>query len=338
MEVTAINAPFQDREEAFGRIGIDIVPNVLFRAVVHGFGRFLPGSDVRIDVELIGDEPAVAVDMPGYNRSQIGGGYARNIEAANFAATLDQGYDRAFRRDRAEGPIGRLAAHVGFVGLDGFASTAHRLRERPGRLFYRLADAVPKEPGSFHAATERPLKLAGRDPLLGRAHEVERLKPNVQRDVAGLEDASHSDGKLFPAGIALVQAGARCFPVQFADPIGFPAMVADRTIGPELRFDVSESGFFDVEMVCGQFGLRGGLLLDREPTGEQRFVKCNIAVRLERRALMPPRSISSFRGRVDPSAATVGRRDHALDVERNENRPLTDRLASLVWCPANNLV
>ena len=52
--------------------------------------------------------------------------------------------------------------------------TAHR-HDDVGVALHHFANTVPEVPGGFHAAAERPLKLAGADPLFARAHEVDRL-------------------------------------------------------------------------------------------------------------------------------------------------------------------
>ena len=59
-----------------------------------------------------------------------------------------------------------------------------------------MADTVSKVPSGFHAALKRPLKLAGRYAFLGRAKQMDRLKPQAQRQMAVLEDRAdpHREG------------------------------------------------------------------------------------------------------------------------------------------------
>ena len=98
---------------------------------------------------------------------------------------------------------------------------------------HREADAVAKVPRGFHAAAERPLKLAGRDAFLARAKQVDRLKPQPQRHVAVLEDGADTHGKGLTAGVALAQAVAGGLALKPPDlgRIGVAAMRANRPFG-----------------------------------------------------------------------------------------------------------
>src|SRR5215218_9229499 len=57
-------------------------------------------------------------------------------------------------------------------------------------------------------------------------------------------------------GVALVEAGAGRLALQAADALGFPAMVADGTVGPQPRLHIGESGGFVLEM-RGRKNIRG---------------------------------------------------------------------------------
>ena len=71
-----------------------------------------------------------------------------------------------------------------------------------------MTNPVPDEPCGLHAVPEHPLELAGADAFLGRAHEEDRLEPQVHRDVAVLEYGPDVHGELLAAVIALAQARA----------------------------------------------------------------------------------------------------------------------------------
>ena len=60
-------------------------------------------------------------------------------------------------------------------------------------------------PSGFHAAAERPLKLAGRYAFLGRTKQVDGLKPQMQLQVAFLKDGAEADCELLTAIAALVE-------------------------------------------------------------------------------------------------------------------------------------
>ena len=125
---------------------------------------------------------------------------------------------------------------------------------------HNLADAMGEEPSGFHAAIERPLYLAGADPLLAADDQLNGLKPQVKRKVAVLKDRTDPHGKGLAAGVALSQAGAAGFAGQAADAlaIGVAAMRAYRAIRPQVSLDVSESGFLVVKMRGGQDGMGHG--------------------------------------------------------------------------------
>src|SRR3954451_18544165 len=103
---------------------------------------------------------------------------------------------------------------------------------------------MTEEPCGLEAAAESALKLAGADPLLAGAHQVDRLKPNPKRDMAGLEDGSHAHGERLAAGVALVETGPGGLALQASDPLRLSAMLAHRATRPEPRFDVFKGGFF----------------------------------------------------------------------------------------------
>jgi hypothetical protein len=111
-----------------------------------------------------------------------------------------------------------------------------------------------QEPRSLHAAIERPLNLAGRNTLLTRHNELDRLQPQVQREMAILEYAADPHRERLAAGVTLSQARTASFSRQAADSLVFAiaAMGADRTVGPQMGFDIRKSGFFIVKMRGGQ--------------------------------------------------------------------------------------
>ena len=88
----------------------------------------------------------------------------------------------------------------------------------------------------FHAATKGPLKLAGRYAFLGRAKQVDSLKPQAKRQVAIFKDGAHTHGEGLTARVALPQARPGGLAVQPTDLAGVnvAAMRAHRSIRPKL--------------------------------------------------------------------------------------------------------
>jgi hypothetical protein len=159
-----------------------------------------------------------------------------------------------------------FGADEGLIDFDNTAFTAHRGFAAKG--FHGFADAVAKKPCGLHAAAQSPMKLAGTDALFAAAHHIDGLEPVTQWHMAGLENGAHADGERLPAGIALIQTGPGGFALEFPNTHGAFAVRANRTIGPQLCFDVSESGFFAMELFGGKGRFHGGLLPERQPNQE----------------------------------------------------------------------
>jgi hypothetical protein len=121
---------------------------------------------------------------------------------------------------------------------------------------------VSKKPRCFHTARKHPLNLTGRDALLARAHEIENLKPKVQRKMGVLKDSSLPDGELAFALIASMKAKASGLAFHLANAlrIRVPAMRAYRAVRPKLALDICKGSGFVIEagIVKSGFG-HGGI-------------------------------------------------------------------------------
>ena len=127
----------------------------------------------------------------------------------DIAATFHKAHDNRVMSLAAE--VSRTLGlagprQFGFVGLDDLASAAQRADRAAGS--HGKANAVAKVPSGFHAAAERPLKLAGRDAFLDCAKQMDRLKPQPQGQMAVLENRADANRERLAAGVALAQAGA----------------------------------------------------------------------------------------------------------------------------------
>lgn len=81
----------------------------------------------------------------------------------------------------------------------------HANERRAGEriVAHRLADAVAQVPRRLIGDTEGPLELAGADPLLALAHQVDGDEPLPQRKVRAMHNRSRRHAELIVAGPAL---------------------------------------------------------------------------------------------------------------------------------------
>ena len=94
-----------------------------------------------------------------------------------------------------------------------------------------------KEPRGLVGDIERAVELVSGDALLARRHQVERLQPLVQRDLAALHDRALGDGEVLAAFLlgAAIHAGL----LGLVGVVDRAAVRADRAIGPEQAFQES---------------------------------------------------------------------------------------------------
>src|SRR5580658_4164501 len=105
-----------------------------------------------------------------------------------------------------------LTAPIGLVSLNGLAARAHQ----PGTLTsHRQANTVPHKPRTLEGYPKGPVKLIGADTLLAGRYEEDCLQPEVQRDMAVLEDGADLHGKGLAAGVALPNAKAGALALKF---------------------------------------------------------------------------------------------------------------------------
>jgi len=247
--VNAVNAAFEDREKPFDGIGVNRAAHILLLLMLDGAVRSEVMADVGIDRMLVAHEAAFALDVARHDAPQTVCRDRRDVEGAHLALALDQRKHRHFVGWRQEGFARRLAAHVGFVNLDGDASATKPIRENAAIFGHGLADTMSGEPSGFHAAIEHALDLPGRDALLAATKQVNDLEPQVERQVAILENRPDPYREVLLTGVALVEADPRRLAVQPANPGSLATMRANRAVGPQVRFDVSEGGDFIFEMM-----------------------------------------------------------------------------------------
>lgn len=100
------------------------------------------------------------------------------------------------------------------------------------------------------------MQLVSAHPLFGRAQQKHRLQPDMQFDVAGLEDRSDFHGEGFAAGIAFIDAYPGALALQRATAADNPAMRTDSPLAPDMRLYEGVGRFFAVVLRLGQDGHR----------------------------------------------------------------------------------
>jgi hypothetical protein len=134
---------------------------------------------------------------------ELASGDVRHALRVGEAAALDENHHRRFvdaapRLVLLEASGSGLCPDVRLVSFN-----RPRKARLKGRLLHRLPDAVRHEPGALIGHAEHPVKLMRAHALLGRAEQVEREQPLIQRDMTGLKDRPHRDSELLAASRAL---------------------------------------------------------------------------------------------------------------------------------------
>lgn len=264
--VDAEHPTLEDGEDTFDGVGVDIAPNIFVLPVLNSIVAVELGSDVPVKAALIGQEQALAVDVVAHERHDVGDGGTLDMEGADLSAALDKVENRPLVPIAALGLLPTLLqADVGLIDLDLNASAAHGLKMAAP---HGLTDAMREEPSRLDGDAQHTGKLMAADALLARAEKLDRLQPQMQLKVGGLENGADAHGEGLAARIALVEAGAGGLTRELADPLSPFAVRADRPARPQMRFDKRESGVLIMEMIGGEDGLRHGLLLDAKPTSK----------------------------------------------------------------------
>ncbi len=138
------------------------------------------------------------------------------------------------------------------LAYDSGAELPHD-RERSIVPSDQLANSAVQNPGGFPCDTQRLLKLADGDRPPGAGNKVDRLKPEMQLEVAGLENSADLDRERLAAPIALVRPETGAFALQLADLCPrAPAMWTYRTGRPKPQLAEGIRRLLVVEVGCGR--------------------------------------------------------------------------------------
>lgn len=143
-------------------------------------------------------------------------------------------------------------AKIGFVGFDNRTFAAHWCNKAASA--HCFTDAMRQEPCSFIGYAQGAVQLMRANALLGRRHEVESLKPDMQFDMAGLHDALGRHAEVLAAVLlaATIDTG-----LLGSERIERTAMRANPFIAPAKRLKIFAGGFRGLEMFGVELGHDG---------------------------------------------------------------------------------
>jgi hypothetical protein len=96
------------------------------------------------------------------------------------------------------------------------------------------------------------MELVGANAFLARSDQVDRLQPQVKRNLAVLKDGADTYGKRLAAFVALVHAKASALALKLADALHRATARTGSAARPHARLNERESGCFVVKVWGGQ--------------------------------------------------------------------------------------
>ena len=113
-----------------------------------------------------------------------------------------------------------------------------------------------QEPRRFVSDAQVPMKLMGANALLGGRHQEERLKPDVQLDMAAFHDALGGDAEILAALLDAAAVDARLLGGEGL--VDGPAVRANAIGAPAKGFKVFPGSFGGLEMGRVEHGFGHG--------------------------------------------------------------------------------
>ena len=209
-------------------------------------------SRLAVMVRFVGMQAAILLDVLEQHLADGGLAKVIDLDRPGTAAALDKGdnlllgMEGGHFKPALPGPkVSVGLADESLIDLDNATVAAHGFGIG---VFHGFADAMAHEPRGFEGDAQGPVKLIGANAFLARHHEEYGLQPDVQLDVAGLEDGADLHGKGLAAGIALVGAYAGAFARQLAATVHNAAMGAYAALRPYAGLYPVVCGLFIVEM------------------------------------------------------------------------------------------
>lgn len=262
----ADDAALQDRKESFHGVGGHVAAHILPASVVDVFMALKHARHLLILPFTISDKSSLGgVQLRLENGPKVLVADGRQMEGASLTGlALDQRKHHLLAHAAAGFAIALagvlvlfLAAYVSLIRLNGRAALA----EDHAAILHGLTDAMGQEPRALDGDAKGPLQLVRADAFFAAADEEDRLQPQAQGNVAGLEYGADLDGKGLPAVLALPQTRAGGLALQLIVALVHAAAVrAYRAMRPDAFLNELIGGFFVVEVGAGKDGFAHGWL------------------------------------------------------------------------------
>jgi hypothetical protein len=246
--IRPVEAAFEQAKEAFHGVCVNVTACVFANRMIDAIVQRKFLFDAAVMARGICEKLRLVADLFHQDRLERGRVYVGNVIRARSARSINQRENFVFVHG-FEADLGRLAsgnaAVKGFIRLNDPAVATHQAATR----VEGLTDAMSHKPRGLVGNSERAVELVTAHAFLGRAEEIDRLQPDVERDLAALKHGAHGYRKLLAAVLALPQARTVRLTLQrvviFAHRA---AMRAHRAIGPTQGFKVFPSLFSTLEV------------------------------------------------------------------------------------------
>ena len=245
MLIYALHTTFEDGEKAFYGIGMnggigkrDILASAMTNAAM--LREMLIQKSVLTGI--IGHNPGFMGDILFQDRDN-----GCSLEAVNHHASGFTGFPVNKRKDLAFVGIAPALGHISLITDKGFInlnSTTIGAKRSQFAFTHGLTNTVSHEPGGLESYPKGSVKLMRTKAFLRSRQQVDGLEPEVHRNMTIFKDGSNLDGKLLPAGIALIETDPGSLAAHFPDSLFASAMRANRAIGPNYGLNKGVSGFF----------------------------------------------------------------------------------------------
>jgi len=249
MLINALHATFEDGKISLDGVGVNfgiVQGDILPFAVTHRAVQIKIKPQELILSSIIGHNSRFPGNVFSQDRNN---GFGSNIIYRNTTNltrfTVYKGKNLVFVSSSALYWLFRIIPEESFIGFNSPAIPTKRCKHAFPHCF---TDSMAHEPCALESNPQNPMELIRADAFLGGANLMHCLEPKSERNMAVFEDRSDLNSELFPACIALVEADAIAFAIQFADLFFASAVRTNGAFRPKPRFNKSIRSFFILEV------------------------------------------------------------------------------------------